>query len=296
MEYTYSLCAGIIVFGLLVTYTDTRYRLIQNIDLLFALAYALLIHLSFATIGLTHISWKLLTADFILAFLISYLLFIKHFWSAGDAKFFIVLCMLMPHKTNVPLFTFFALYLFVNINLVSFLSIIPWAIKKSWGHAKLITLSQVKSAAKKLLISLLVLFSISWIIWAACSKISGLNPLLKVLLFFLSYWAIATAFEKIKNQTWLYVFAFVLGIVLRIAIQPWIFSNLHTMLYYLLSTIKFTLIFSLAGSLMKNPSSAVMVPMESRVVNAPYMLIGALLAQTPFVFWIMDKIITFKRR
>ncbi len=173
MEYSYVLYAGIIIFGGIAIYTDIRYREIKNTHLLFALGYALIAHLSYATLHSMYISWKLLAIDFILAFIISFVLYIKPLWSAGDAKFFFVLCMFIPHRARAPLFLFYTLYVFINISLVSFAEMLRWAIKRSFKAAVPVTLSEVKDAIKKFSLSLLVIFSVSWIIWAAFSKFPG---------------------------------------------------------------------------------------------------------------------------
>jgi len=296
MGYEYSLYAGIIIFGLIAIYTDIKHNVIKNTHLIFGLAYALLIHLSYAALISMHISWKLLIIDFILAFMISFLLFVKHFWSAGDAKFFIVLCMLMPHESRVPLFLSYTLYLFINISLISFIAMLPWGINKSFKFAKLITLIHIKREIKNFLVSILVIFSTSWIIWYFFLNIPRVGPLIKTCFLFLFYWIITAIFEKFKNQTYLYIFIFIIGITLRIYIEPWIFSNKEAIIQYLFLSIKFALIFSLVRLLIKDPFSAVKATPEDTTINAPYMVMGAILAQTPLLYWLIDKIAILQKR
>ncbi len=182
---------GILILGIITSYTDIRYGKIKNKTILFSIIYTLSIYffLLFILKELTTTNYLIQTTiNIISALVIGYLMWDVGLWTAGDGKLFFVFAALIPlfqynEASYIPFFpsmnilinTFIPLFLFFFVQLM---------FKTSLAQKK----KSLKKALnpKKLWFLLLLLFSLSWIIESLFKLFNiTLNYFFTIILFFI---------------------------------------------------------------------------------------------------------------
>lgn len=290
MQYLYYFYPGMFVLGILVSYTDIRYNTIKNKHLVFALIYGLFIYLYIFFIKHSNIPVGLLILNILAGICIAYILYLTRLWSAGDAKLFITLSFLTPSSKYIYLFKLPTLSLFINISIVSLTCIIILDSKNIFMNIRHISATNFKKELYKFFYSLLIIFSITWIIWFLFSKINFSEPFLAIAILYLFYFLIFRVVEKLRSRKLLLVFVLSFGIIIRLLIQPQIFFSLAKMLEYLTRTLKYTIIFSLLNIFFivrptKDNNKSVM---KINIAFAPLMFLGAITVESPFIHLILN--------
>ena len=124
---------GIIILGLMTSYTDIKQGKIKNKHILFALIYALLTHLI-----LIYLNWSILRTSYIIetgimviiSLIVGFIIWYVGLWTAGDAKLYFVYSFLVPlsiykygymlyfSTTNILINTFIPIFLYFFIFLM----------------------------------------------------------------------------------------------------------------------------------------------------------------------------------
>ena len=270
----------ILTLGLVTSYTDIRFEKIKNIHLLLAVifgltAYAYLIATQQIPFEMPYV-WNIL-----IGFGISLLLYCTETWGAGDAKLFIVYCLLMPTKKYSKIFFFPSIDIFANVFLVSTLGILTLSIKNIIrDRMRILKLVFSLSTLTKVGESFLIIFSIKWLIEIIINFFipQAMFFMLISVMFFL-HLIIRRIITKFKNK---YIFALILsvGMVSRFLFFSLDF-NIASFFSYLKMSACYTLLFhTLSVTFNLNRS-------DDKIPFAPIMLFGAVLINTNFMNWVM---------
>lgn len=282
----------IIALGIYSSYTDIRFKIIKNKHLFLALAFGIIIYIYLILSNKISIdrNW---TLNILISFFIGLLLYLTDIWGAGDAKLFVVLCFLMPRLYSPQILPFPCVIIFMNIFLLSLLGVLFISLGQIIKRGNIIfkEIFSVKTL-KRILYSFLVIFSISWVVPILIKPLgSYLTPLLLILTMYFSYLLVYNLLRKLENE-YLVFGVFAAGLAARFLCQPAAFS-LPKLSVYFKNIFYYTFIFyvlSMVFELNKKQDED-----GDIIAFAPFMLIGALMSNTDFIYWVMQ-IISASRR
>lgn len=289
MLYFYLIIAAL---GLASSYTDIKFKKIKNIHLLIAIAmglaaYVYLIVTHQMTVNM-NLAWNIL-----IGIGIGLILYLTDTWSAGDAKLFMVFCLLMPAAKGPSLFFFPSIAIFMNIFLASMLAILILSTSQIIKDRKIILKKIFSVSTLSLLgISFLTIFCFKWIIENLISfLIPQGTPLISLVVLFFMYQFIQK--KTGKRQDAIIVFLiFGLTLVLRFLIYP-LDSNIENFLSYLKLTLFYTLllhILFIIFNLKKSDNET-----KKTIPFALLMFLGVMLTNTNFTNWIIQILDALKK-
>jgi len=284
MNYLYYFYPGLIILGVITSYTDLKFRLIRNRHLLYALVYGIAIYI-YIFLKSYHLSFARIILSITIAIGIAYFLYLKRLWSTGDAKLFIAFSFLMPYSKYEYLFKFPPLVLFINTVIISTVVVTILNLKYILNLNKLTRSLIAKEELAKLFYIIVIAFSVTWLIWLLFEGLAFLDPLLQIIIIYLSYSSIYTLIFKIKGHKLIFALAILMGIVMRLLIQPEIFFSLGKFMNYILIVLKYSIFFKLLSSLFSANTSPVK-DKKDNIAFAPFIFLGAITSETPFIHFV----------
>lgn len=275
----------IIITGILTSYTDCFQKKIKNLHLAVIAITAILFY-SILAIRKEIILTPQVLANPFAGFIIGIVLYATKLWKAGDAKLFATYSLIITSDKYSALLPLPCLVLFANIFLAGLLFTMPLLFKDIiLNKNKIINQILSKKTLSLLLISFIITFGISWIIMPLL-QLTGLSrfPFLSFIFMYLGYIYIYKFFNLIKKNTPLAVCILGIGFLIRYIYLPESFSYANISVY-----IKYLLTLSLLFYILRIAMKENRVQMQ-RIPFAPFMLVGALLCYTDFL-WFMVKLI-----
>lgn len=271
----------IFLLGAVTTYTDLRYGIIKNKHLLYAALYGIIFNVYFAFQQSMSINVHVIL-NLLLGIGIGVILYALHSWGAGDAKLFMVYCLLLPTGSNAHIVPFNSLALFINIFLFSLFILIPLIIFKRTksGEASTPFSKVIEYTFRDLFDSLLITLCLAWIVPHLVFSLSpylGREGFLYIALLYISYHGIYSLFKRIAISYKVAISLAVIGFMIRIHVEH--FENLWGNIG---GTLKTTVIYSL---IFHNVRDFLTVNMHraQMVRFSPVMFCGVLLSNTQFV-------------
>lgn len=299
MENLYYFYPGILILGIITSYTDIKNRVIKNRHVLFGLIYGLLIYLYMYIFNkkIYLLPIWLFILNIITAVCIAYILYLRHLWSAGDAKLFVTLSFLTPSLKYIDQFKLPTLTLFINISIIGFVSIIVIDSIKIFMNVKYTPISVYKHSLNKFFNSLLIIFSITWIIWLLLSKINFSQPMVKLIIVYSCYFIINKWVEKIKSYNLFFILILSLGLILRLLMQPYIFLSLEKMISYFFTILKYTILFNLLDILLTlhTAKGKDKDAIKRNIAFVPFMFLGAMTIESPLIDFVL-KLLSLLRK
>lgn len=281
---------GIIAVGLVSSYTDFKYGCIRNVYLLWGLGYGCASYLFLFLSGNLGYSILFLSANFTVAAAVSYVLYIKHVWSAGDAKLFIVLAFLSPWLKYAHMFRFPAVSLLINIGAISLLYLLIFDGKAVFSHLLHLSKQELIDRATSFCKNLATVFSITWIVWFYVGKLRISEPLMIFTLLSLCYFLLHLALKWFSSHRWGFALFLAAGLAARLVLDPGIFVSSDRMLDYLGIVIRLTIFFSILNAIFfkseKNMESGFPGKNDEKAF-APLIFFGALSLQSPLASFIV---------
>lgn len=274
----------IVILGICSSYTDIKFHKIKNFHLLAATIFGLIIHAGFST---SHNIYPDL--DFYLNLFIGscigFLLYYTNIWGAGDAKLFIVYCLLMPIDKHRAILPFSSILIFMNIFLLSALAIFILSLGNVLKNGRLL-LKKIFSleTAKKLVNSFMIIFGLGWIIpFLAQPLYPYTTPFLITLLLFFSYLLFYNSVYKLKNRAFMYGIL-AMGLLLRFLLKTLDYSLPHLLAYFKKIT-SYTFIFYILNVLFNFNKAK---EKDNKIIPfAPFMFLGTLASSVNFIYWLM---------
>lgn len=289
---------GIIIISTLTSYTDIKNNSIKNKHLLIGIIYGSLAYLYIFLNNSIHLSFHQLCLNILTSLGIAYILYLAHLWSAGDAKLFIVLSFLTPFFDHNNIFQLPAIALFINVNILSLIFIIIIRLKNLIAGTQKLDITIAKKIIRKIPNSLIIIFSITWIVWYLSKKIHFSNQLSIFVFLYLSYQLIYIVFEKIKFHKAPLILLIVFGIVMRLLLQPQILFSFKLTLLYFTRIFKYTLVFSVLNLLLfttekiKNQNQQTN---SALIAFAPFLCLGAIMVDIPLVNYVLRLVDILRR-
>lgn len=275
----------LIVTGILTSYTDCFQRKIKNMHLAVIAITTILLYSALA-IRKEIILTPQLIANPLAGVAIGIILYATKLWKAGDAKLFATYSLIITSGKYSDLLPLPCLVLFANIFLVGLLFMMPFLFKNIiLNKNKVINQIMSKKTLSLLLNSLIITFGISWIIMPLL-ELARLNRifLLSFILMYLGYIYIYKFFNLIKKNIAMAICTVSIGFLVRYIYLPGSFSYANISVY-----IKYLLTLSLLFHILRIAMEENRAQMQ-RIPFAPFMLVGALLCYTDFL-WSMAKLI-----
>lgn len=289
----------IIALGISTSYTDIRFKEIKNNHLFKAAVFGLLAYIYLITTHQLGISINLLW-NFLIGFGIGLLLYFSDIWKAGDAKLYIVLCLLMPQAKYPQALFFPAIAIYFSIFILSSLIIIILSAKqvitqRTAIFKKIFSWSSLTELGEPFL----MLLSLKWIIEDLIRiLIPQGSRILSFLILYLLYRIIRWIIKKIKINLILF-FILSLGLIFRFLLHP---ESFHAplLLSYLKGTLNCALIFYILGIISDLTNSNGHKKNSSNknwetIPFSPFMFLGTLFANTNFLNWITHLLQIIKR-
>ena len=287
----------ILTLGALTSYTDIRFREIKNIHIIYAMLGAFAAHALSSALLKNVISVHLLL-NLLIGISIGLMLYFTGSWGAGDAKLFIVFCLLMPMEKYSNLFPFPSVVIFINCFLISTLALFIcsfiFIIQSRQPILKLLFNKQnsfnflVKSVGG----SFCIIFCLGWIIMpiilSICPQITRLSQIIIVFLF---YFALHKALNDHIKSGRVFLLVLGLGLLARILFQSLDFVGMNFLL-----TLKYTAFYSLFYQCLRGILSF-NSPKEGKYKNipfAPLIFLGTLLTNTNFLNIVMNIMSTIR--
>ena len=281
----------IITLGFFTSYTDTKSGKIKNRHLLFALVSGLAIY-AYLTLSQNPILGPGLAWNFFISLGIGLTLYFTDTWSAGDAKLFMVFCLLMPTEKYSHIIPSASIVVFVNIFLLSTIVMLFSSINHIL-KTKTQIFKQIFSASvlERLVISFLIMISFSWIVPILMQAlIPKITVFLHVMLMYFAYHALYAFIIHGVPDRRIGFMLFGLGFLIRLYFHPLDFLGIS-----ILTTLKKTIIYSFSFSclyiiLEKNKPTN-----EKHAPFAPIIFLGTLLANTNFLDSIMKVLMILRK-
>lgn len=276
--YFYSL---IFVTGALSIYTDIRERKIRNIHLAIICFFAFIVYFFSFLSGSLKITPAIILNP-LLALIIGFVLYVSDLWRPGDAKLFFTYCLLLPNNLYYLMVPLSCFVLLINIFLTSFvlislLYIVGIINSKSLIIKKFISLQALFYLGQTVLITL----CLSWVIQPLTSILPIKNNIfLNLIIIFCGYSLVYRFMNKIRN-VFLIISVLAAGLILRFICMPYFFTFANFVNY-----LKYTALYSIIFYALR-----VLIDLKekepTRIPLSPFMLIGALLANTGFLWWLI---------
>lgn len=282
----------IIILGVCSSYTDIKFKKIKNIHLLTATLSGLIIY---AGLIISHNIQ--LNLNFYLNFFISlgigFLLYYTNIWGAGDAKLFIVYCLLMPTNKHHAMLPFSSSIIFINIFLLSTAAILILSLSSIIKNKRLL-FKEIFSfeTLKKLANSFLLILGLGWLISFLTQLLGPYTiPLPMTLLLFFSYLFFNNFIYGLKNHTLRYAIL-ATGLFLRFLFKTTDFSFPYLLIYFK-KTFSYTLIFYILNVIFNLNKTE---KKEEKIIPfAPFMFLGILVSNTDFIYWSMRILDSLRR-
>jgi len=269
----------IILLGIITTYEDIKSGKIRNKWVVFSLIYSFIVY--FILIMLNHLNGTLnyhflieLITNFLFVVLLGFVLWYIGIWTAGDGKLFIAFSVLMPISVYeigyvewVP-----SLVLLMNVFIVSMLImavflIFNLKINNLINSSKSILKEMFEF--KKLVLSIVYLFSISWIVQIITNLLMLTNTFLQIFLTIITYHFIQ---KKFKNKGVQFMITISLG---RLFLDNSIFS-----INFVYSFIFIVLLWKLVRSFLRGVFSKIISDSFSKEIRIKNLNQGMVLAES----------------
>jgi hypothetical protein len=241
MNYFYPL---IIVFGCLTSLSDIRQRKIRNTHIAWGGLAGFGLYAAMILTGRLHLDLFFFAANMTLAAAIGYGLYAAQFWSAGDGKCFILFSLFTAGAGQVPVFFFPCIFLFVNIMLLAFCAIFLFDFKFVLVRFKNDWKTLILDLGKRFFISLLIVFSISWVARSLRQPFENFSPFLSVAVFYVFYAGIYRLIKKMMRKRILLAIFFGAGLAFHLMLRPEDLLTFPRLMSYLLTTLNFSVFFS----------------------------------------------------
>ena len=297
MDNFFLFLPGIATLGILSSYTDLKYGRIRNVHLFAAFFYGCVgySYLFFSN----RLGYKplVLFGNFFVTAILSYILYIRQFWSAGDAKLFIVFSFLCPWFVYSGIFWLPAFSLLVHIGIFSLIYMLLFDAKAILDRLVHFSRKDVVLWTKQFCRALAMVFSITWIISYFMPKLHIKDQFLKFVFTYLGYFLLYAAVKRMRSRRWALVFILAAGILLRFFINPGIFFSAEKMFSYVWTVVKLTVFFTLLNAVFL-PSSSIggrdIHFKKNEIAYAPIMFLGILSLQFPLAFFVEKLIKTIR--
>ncbi len=271
----------ILATGILSTYTDVFLKKIRNIHLWFIILCAAIGYIIFYLRGQLQLSPSLLLNP-LFGFVTGFVLYLSGIFKGGDAKLFFTYSLLLPLNIHQNILPFSFLSLFVNTFVISFLFMLPLfftdiILKKDRFIKRVLT----RATGLDFLKIFLITFCISWLIEPIFSFLRFKdNIFITFLIIYFGYRFIL----KLNNENrtkWLFFSILTVGAMGRFIFMPETFV-LGNILLFLKRTALFSLVFyCLRIMILFSGRNKLRIPL------APFMFIGAILANTRFLIYLL---------
>jgi len=301
----------IFLLGFISSYTDLKSHKIKNTHLFVFLLYSISVYSILLIFNKSPIGFTSLLINFLIASAIGIILYSVGLWAAGDSKLFIAYSLLIPGCRYCSLLKFPSLVLFVNITLVGTIGAIIISSKDLFSKPDIYLHKLVsKENFNSLLKSIIIIFSLTWLIMRLFNSIKFLKGPISFLFLYIFYFVLYRIIGRYNQHSKKILTGVILtGIILRLIIQPQFFSSLSYVLNYFLRILKYTIFFQLLRFIflrkkdkkLKNISESKeesqILPeytiglktqdiyKNSIVAFAPYMFIGALTINSPLILY-----------
>ena len=277
--YFYSL---MLITGALTIYTDLREKKIRNLHLIIVSAVAIVLYCVSFSSGALKISLHIIINPLV-GLAISFILYVSGLWKAGDAKLFFTYSLLLPKNEYSFILPLSCFTLFLNTFLISFLFILLLSVYDII-HNKNIIFNKVaaKNAVFFLIQTFFITLCVSWIIEPIIAFFPFQNNIfINFILLLGGYTIIYKFMSKIKNNIFIIAIA-IAGLGLRYKLMPSFFS-FNNIISYLSSTFIYSIIFYIITNIVYSKEEK-----PTRIPFSPFMLLGALLSNTGFLWWVMN--------
>jgi len=258
-----------VAFGTLSSLTDIKRHQIKNSLILSGMAAGLVIYLIFVTFGGLKLKYDLFL-NLIIAFIISFGLYLLRIWPPGDAKLFLLFSFLMPFSN--PLKIYPSLFLFFNIFIAGGLVVLlTLLLSFIFSPGQAIKAIVTKKSLRFFLETFVIVFSISWLFWYLLEKLNLNFNLWLMLVLYLIYLSIYKAIYRLKKVPLVLGIVLIAGISLRFLFQRQIFVQPG----YLFSSLKYSILFILVYTIFQSSKDIFMtgkVPVQKLSV---YMKVAA---------------------
>jgi prepilin peptidase CpaA len=276
------------IIGIASSYTDIYERKIRNRHLLIITCLALLAYIVFFYTGTLKFSLNLFLNP-LMGLLIGFILYLSGLWKAGDAKLFATYSLLLPVNHYQVILPLSCLSLFVNIFMISFIIILlPSLCGIINNRSKIIKKVISKETALYFTRIFFILLGISWIIQPllAFSPLKD-NTFFSFIILYLGFSLLLKSIKKIR-KTYILVSCVILGLILRYLLMPEFFSFV-SISAYMRSILIYSGIFYILQAIVNEKNERMM-----RIPFAPFMFVGALLTNTPFLLKVMRLFISIR--
>jgi Flp pilus assembly protein protease CpaA len=298
MQYLWYFYPSIIVLGVFASYTDIRYHLIRNRHLLIACAYGVTIYSCFWFYGQPIPFFRFILINLLVSFVIAYFLYLRDIWSSGDAKLFITLSLLTPSYRYLSLFKLPAITLFVNTAIISFFFMLILGLKYFITDIRYLPKDLLKGRFEHFFYALATVFSISWIFWYVLSPFKLLDPLFLTAFIYFGYTYLFRFLSIIKSRKWLFLYLLIAGLLIRAWVQPQFFYSLERLRFYFISTLKYTVFFSVIDVIFlfqRGKFKRKQALNESHTAMAPLMVIGAFAMESQLIPYVLQALALLRR-
>lgn len=270
--------------------SDILKKKIKNRDIVLIAAAAIFLYILFGIRGEIKISLSLVMNPLV-ALAIGFLLYSRQLWKAGDAKLFALYSLLVYNNKYSSLLPLSCLVIFLNTFLISFICLVPYLVKniidnKNNLRKKILSPDTLSYFAMIIGITL----SISWVIKPLLSLLPLKNVFfLEFVLIYLGYSVVFRSMNNIKGKRIILVIVFLTGLILRYTIEPGSFQ-LNNLYPYLKHILQFSFLVYLIRTVIDLEEK-----INVRIPFAPFMFLGAVLAETDFLKWAMTFLTLIRR-
>lgn len=270
--------------------SDILKKKIKNRDIVLIAAAAIFLYILFGIRGEIKISLSLVMNPLV-ALAIGFLLYSRQLWKAGDAKLFALYSLLVYNNKYSSLLPLSCLVIFLNTFLISFICLVPYLVKniidnKNNLRKKILSPDTLSYFAMIIGITL----SISWVIKPLLSLLPLKNVFfLEFVLIYLGYSVVFRSMNNIKGKRIILVIVFLTGLILRYTIEPGSFQ-LNNLYPYLKHILQFSFLVYLIRTVIDLEEK-----INVRIPFAPFMFLGAVLAETDFLKWAMTFLTIIRR-
>lgn len=257
----------ILLVGAITTYTDVTHQKIRNRHLLII---HFIIVILYSVLLTTHrLPWSnVYPLNYAVAIILGFILCYLDLWKAGDAKLFATYAALLPMNHYAPVIPFSSLVLFATtFTLGTVFVLTSIIITNPFVRNKVFT----SKLFKNIIVFAVNSFSLYWIFGYIFSflKIQA-HPLVPIILIYLLTRSTRKWYRS-RNQ-WLIVTACLL--ILKYFLVRENFFHMPNLIYITLTSLIFRMV-------EKSPR------LKERIPYAPFLLVGALLTNTKFLFYIL---------
>lgn len=277
------------MLGILTICSDIFQKKIRNIHLILISVLAIILYVFFIITGDLKISAPLLINP-VAALITGFLLYITRLWKAGDAKLFATYSLLIPANNYASFLYLSCAVIFVNTFIISFIYMLPALVKDIISNKEKLRKKILSRKTINYLITIIgITLAISWVIQPILQILPLKNLFfLEFIILYFGYLLIFKFVDKIKDHKSILITIFATGLLLRYRIRPESFQ-INNLFCYIKHILQYSLILYLIRIVIEIEGEK-----SKRVPLAPFMFLGAILANTAFLLWII-KLLTFIR-